>query len=92
MDKKVPEFRSTEEERAYWAEVGSVDDTGLREDRTSGAGGLKLPERTISLRLPGAMMEELRVQAHLIDIPDQLLMKTYLLERIEREMRKERSW
>ena len=44
MNKKVPEFRSTEEERAYWAEVGSVDDTGLREDRTSGAGGLKLPE------------------------------------------------
>ena len=89
MSKKVPEFRSTEEERAYWAEADSVDETGLRE---GSAGGLKLPERAVCLlRLPGAMMEELRVQAHLTDVPQQLLMKTYLIERIEREMWKERS-
>ena len=91
MNKKVPEFRSTEEERAYWDASGLPEGTGLTEDRTTGAGGLKLPERGVCLRLPGAMMEELRVQARLFDVPQQLLMKTYLVERIEREMRKERS-
>jgi hypothetical protein len=91
MSKRVPEFRSAEEERAYWAEAGSLEKPGSRADHHVSSGGLKLPEKTICLRLPGAMLEELRVQAHLMDVPHQSLMKTYLAERIEREMRKERS-
>lgn len=91
MSKKIPEFKSAQEERAYWAETGEVEDTGLKIGRTITSGGLKLPEKIICLRLPGAMLEELRVQSHLMDVPHQSLMKTYLVERIEREMRKERS-
>jgi hypothetical protein len=91
MNNKVPEFKSEEEERAFWAEAGSVGETGSGEVRTAGTGGLKLPLKTICLRLPGAMLEELRVQGNLMDVSPQSLMKTYLAERIEREMRKERS-
>ena len=91
MSKKIPEFKSAEEERAYWAEVGKIEDTSPKAERVPVSGGLKLPEKTICLRLPGAMLEELRVQSHLMDVPHQSLMKTYLVERIEREMMKERS-
>ena len=91
MSKKIPEFKSAEEERAYWAEVKEIEDAGPKVERVSVSGGLKLPEKTICLRLPGAMLEELRVQSHLMDVPHQSLMKTYLVERIEREMMKERS-
>lgn len=91
MSRKIPEFRSEEEERAYWAENESAENAGLRRPEKADSTGLKYPEKTICLRLPGAMLEELRVQALLMDVPPQSLMKTYLAERIEREMRKERS-
>jgi len=91
MNRKIPQFRSEEEERAHWAESGAVEYSGLRAPRANGPGGLKLPEKTICLRLPGAMLEELRVQGNLMNVPTHSLMKTYLAERIEREMRKERS-
>jgi hypothetical protein len=91
MSKKVPEFRSTEEERAYWAETSPGESGGLKRNRNKGSSRLKLPEKTIYLRMPGSMMEELRVQAHLMDVPQQSLIKTYIAERMEREMRKERS-
>lgn len=68
-----------------------MEETDSREETTAFSGGLKLPEKTICLRLPGAMLEELRVQSHLMDVPHQSLMKTYLAERIEREMMKERT-
>jgi hypothetical protein len=37
------------------------------------------------------MLEEVRVQGDLMDVPAHFLMRTFLAERIEREMRKERS-
>ena len=91
MIKKTPDFRSAEEERAYWAETGEVKNNDPERENTLSSGGLKFPEKTICLRLPGAMLEELRVQSRLMDVPHQSLMKIYLVERIEREMRKERG-
>ena len=95
MTKKVPEFRSAEEERAYWAETGS-DETGnetggLKRSSDRSSGKLKYPEKSVCLRLPGVMLEELRVQAHMMGVPQKTLIKTYLAERIEREMRRERE-
>ena len=91
MSKKIPEFRSEEEERAFWTERESVEGASPRAGRKAGTGGLKLPERAVFLRLPGALMEELRIQSQLMDVPQKSLIKTYLTERMEREMRKERS-
>ena len=91
MSRKVPEFRSAEEERAYWAEADNIQEARSGEGDSAISRGLKLPEKTICLRLPGAMLEELRVQCHLMDVPPKFLMKTYLAERIEREMMKERT-
>jgi len=91
MNARIPPFRSEEEERAYWSEVGVVEYHGSAARGVAVKGGLRPSGRTICLRLPGAMLEELRVQANLMDVPPHFLMKTYLAERIEREMRKERS-
>ncbi len=91
MSTKIPDFKSAEEERAYWAEVGEGEGGGGDEEHVPNAAGLKLPERSICLRLPGAMLEELRIQSRLMDVPHQSLLKTYLVERVEREMRKERT-
>jgi hypothetical protein len=91
MNRKVPEFRSPAEERAYWAESGEGPGADACDERPLSSKGLKFSETAVSLRLPGAMLEELRVQSRLMDVEPRFLMKIYLVERIEREMMKERS-
>lgn len=48
---------------------------------------LKPSTAKISLRLPNLMLEELKVLANRRDVPYQSLMKMYLAERIQRELR-----
>jgi predicted DNA binding CopG/RHH family protein len=42
---------------------------------------------TISLRLPESLLENLKVLAHKRDVPYQSLLKIFLAERIEQELR-----
>ena len=46
-----------------------------------------LPSKKISLRLPELMLEELKALANKRDIPYQSLMKMFLAERIEHELK-----
>ena len=46
---------------------------------------LKPSTRTISLRLPEHMIEELKLLANKQDVPYQSLLKIYLAERLEQE-------
>ena len=48
---------------------------------------LRPSTRTISLRLPEHMIEELKLLANKRDVPYQSLLKIYLAERIEAELR-----
>ena len=45
--------------------------------------------KTISLRLPDSMLEELRLLANKHDVPYQSLIKVFLAERIEEELGRE---
>ena len=81
-----PRFESEDEERAYWAthdSVGQID--------WSRAERLTLPElkpstKTISLRLPETMLEEIKLLAHQRDVPYQSLIKVFLAERLRAEL------
>ena len=46
---------------------------------------LKPTLRTISVRLPVAMVEDLKILANQRDVPYQSLLKVFLAERLERE-------
>jgi predicted DNA binding CopG/RHH family protein len=53
---------------------------------------VKLPNlepttRTVSIRLPETMLEDLRMLANKRDVPYQSLLKIYVAERIEEELR-----
>jgi predicted DNA binding CopG/RHH family protein len=48
---------------------------------------LKPSVKSISLRLPESMLEELRLLANKRDVPYQSLMKMFLAKRIEKEIR-----
>jgi predicted DNA binding CopG/RHH family protein len=49
---------------------------------------LKPSLRTISLRLPISMIEDLKTLANKRDVPYQSLLKVFLAERLERELRR----
>jgi predicted DNA binding CopG/RHH family protein len=86
--KKVPKQRSEEKEREFWAKADSTDYVDW-----SGARPLVLPDlkptlKTISLRLPEHLLAELKLLANKRDIPYQSLLKLFLAERVEEEIRK----
>jgi predicted DNA binding CopG/RHH family protein len=88
MKKKVPEFKNEDAERDFWATADSTEyidwSTGTRKKLVH----LKPSLKTISLRLPVSMIEDLKVLANRRDVPYQSLLKVFLAERLERERSK----
>lgn len=85
--KPIPTFETEAEEQAFWAEHDSADYVGWSEVRPVVLPNLRPSTRTISLRLPEHMLAELKVLANRHDVPYQSLLKMFLAERIEQELR-----
>lgn len=88
MKKRVPEFRSEEEERGFWAKHDSTEFIDWQTARRGKFPNLKPSLRTISLRLPVSMIEDLKMLANKRDVPYQSLLKVFLAERLEKERRR----
>ncbi len=86
--KEMPEFNSEEEERQFWEERDSTDYVDWSKARSAVFPNLKPSTKTISLRLPESMLEELKLLANKRDVPYQSLVKLFLSERIESELQK----
>ncbi|NBF40544.1 MAG: hypothetical protein GVY14_09015 [Spirochaetes bacterium] len=86
--KDIPEFRSEEEERQFWSEHDSTEFVDWSKSRRGAFPNLKPSTKTISLRLPESMLEELKLLANKNDVPYQSLVKVFLSERIEWELQK----
>ena len=90
MSKQIPEFRSEEEEREFWATHDSTDHVDWSQARPVVLSDLKPSTRTISLRLPQSMLEELKILANKRDVPYQSLLKIFLAERLASEHGRQR--
>ncbi len=88
--KKIPKFKSTEEEGKFWAEHDSTEYVDWSKAKRAVFPNLKPSTKTISLRLPQSMIEELKLLANKRDVPYQSLLKVFLAERIELELAKHR--
>jgi predicted DNA binding CopG/RHH family protein len=86
--KPIPEFRSEDEERAFWAGHDSTEFIDWQAGRRHKFSTLKPTLRTISLRLPVSMIEDLKILANKRDVPYQSLLKVFLAERLEKERRR----
>lgn len=89
MKKPVPEFKSESEEFEFWSSSGAGADSTEYVD-WSQAKRVKFPSlkpslRTISVRLPVAMIEDLKILANKRDVPYQSLLKVFLAERLAAE-------
>ena len=91
MKNKIPKFKSEVDERAFWAAHDSTDHVDWKKCRNIIFPNLRPSLKSISLRLPGSMIEELRLLANKRDVPYQSLLKMFLSERIAKELRPHRA-
>jgi predicted DNA binding CopG/RHH family protein len=85
MNKKIPEFKNEDEERAFWAETDSSEVLDWGKAERALFPNLKPTTQAISLRLPVSLLDELRQLANQRDVPYQSLIKVFLRERIDME-------
>ncbi len=86
--KKIPNFKNEETERKFWEAHDSTEYIDWSQAKRAVFPNLKPSTKTISLRLPQVMLEELKVLANKRDVPYQSLLKMFLSERIETEVGK----
>ena len=91
MSKELPKFANEDEEREFWSENDSTDYVDWDSARRIVLPRLKLSQKQIFLRLPAMMLAELKRLANKRDVPYQSLLKVFLAERLEKELRRARG-
>ena len=86
MQKIIPDFANEQEERDFWLQEDSTDYINWQEAEVVMLPNLKPTLKTISLRLPETMIEQLKLLANKRDVPYQSLLKIFLAERIHQEL------
>ena len=85
--KKIPVFKNEDEERKFWANKDSSEFVDWKKSEKVTFSNLKPTTKTISLRLPEFILDELKLIAHKRDVPYQSLIKMFLKDRIDQELR-----
>jgi predicted DNA binding CopG/RHH family protein len=83
---KIPKFKTEAEEREFWASADSSDYIDWSKARRVLLPNIKPSLRTILLRLPELVLEELKLIANKKDVPYQSLIKIFSSERLSKEL------
>lgn len=86
MKKRLPKFKTEEEEREFWSRRDSTSYLDWSKGNRRVLSKLRPSLKTISIR-PQTMIEELKLLANKRDMPYQSLVKAFLAERIQQELR-----
>ena len=84
--KKLPHFKNEAEERKFWQTHDSTEFVDWSKGEAVILPELKPSTKSISLRLPESMLEQLKLLAHKQDVPYQSLVKMFLAERLHAEL------
>jgi predicted DNA binding CopG/RHH family protein len=82
--KTRPDFKSESEERAFWESHDSTEYIDWNAAQNVRLPNLKPSTKTISLRLPVALLERIKIEANRRDMPYQSLIKAWLAEDIQK--------
>ncbi len=85
--KPIPDFKSPEEEATFWVTHDSSDYIDWSKAEKAIFPNLKLSTESISLRLPSPLLAHIKELANEKDVPYQSLMKVYLSDRVEHELK-----
>ncbi len=85
--KKIPKFKDEDEEREFWVKSDSTEYINWEKSEKIAFSNLKPSTKTISLRLPEFILAEIKMIANKRDVPYQSLIKIFLKERIDQELK-----
>lgn len=83
--KNIPKFNNEDEERDFWAIEDSTEYIEWEKAKRVSFTKLKPSTKTISIRLPESMLNDIKMIAHKKDVPYQSLIKIFLHEQIKKE-------
>lgn len=81
--KKIPSFKTENEEREFWESHDSSEYLDLSKAKRAVLANLKPSTKTISLRLPEGLLNRIKVEANKRDMPYQSLIKVWLAKEIQ---------
>ncbi len=87
-NKKRTQFKDEDAEREFWATHSPLDYFDTAQSKRATFPNLKPSLKSISIRLPEDMLDELKVLANKRDVPYQSLAKLYLSWGIKSERRR----
>lgn len=80
--KKIPQFETESEERAFWEKHDSTEYLDWSKAHRAVLPNLKPSTKTISLRLPQHLLDSIKSAANAQDVPYQSLIKVWLKEKL----------
>jgi predicted DNA binding CopG/RHH family protein len=83
--KKIPSFKNEAKEKAFWKTHDSADYIDWSKAKTASFPNLQPSKKTISLRLPEMLLNDIKMLANKRDVPYQSLIKILLAEKMQEE-------
>ena len=83
--REIPDFGNEQEERDFWAEHDSTEYIDWEKGEIGRFPKLKPTTKSISIRLPESLIEDLKILANKRDVSYQSLLKVFLAERVAAE-------
>lgn len=84
--KPIPKFKNEKEENKFWITHDSTEFVDWSKAKKTLFPNLKPTYKSISLRLPVYMLDEIKLLANKKDVPYQSLMKVFLAAKVKEEM------
>ncbi len=81
--KTAPVFKSEEDEAIFWNTNDVTEYFDMDKVKSVRFANLKKTTKSISLRLPVDMIEELKIKANAMDVPYQSLIKMFLTKALK---------
>jgi predicted DNA binding CopG/RHH family protein len=85
--KSIPTFKNEDEERDFWAVADSSEYFDWSKAEKAVFPNLKPTTESISLRLPSSLLARIKQLANKKDVPYQSLMKIFLSDRVDKELK-----
>jgi len=85
--KKIPDFRSEDDEREFWATHDVIDYFDFKHPLQGDFINLRPSTKSITVRLPEWLIDDLKMIANKKDVPYQSLLKIYLAQKVQEEHR-----
>ena len=89
--KKIPKFKSEQQERQFWATRDSTQYIDWSKSKLTLFPNLKPSSKTISIRLPESLLENLKLLANKRDVPYQSLLKILLAEKVQEALQPQKK-